>query len=412
MTFSVAEIQTPESITTPAGRHALWLESLSHMDPSFGGITAVVPALVEALRTLTGTGARLAAFCTPGETVPPDMAADRSVSRWPASRLRWCTSQRLRQQFRDAVNECDGIHIHGLWEACSVITARAAQAQRKPYIVSAHGMLEPWALDQKAAKKMLYGTLFERPLLQGARCLHALTEAEAENYRSFGCTAPIAVIPNAVERPAYVDSDLFLDTFPDVRGKRILLFLGRLHHKKGVRLLLQSWAQVRAEFPETVLVLAGPDAQDDDTPQSMIRELDLQQSVVRTGMLAADLKWSALANATAFVLPSYSEGLSVATLEALTMGVPCVVTDACHLPEIRLSSAGWEVTPDKTELSRTLRKVLRLRGPELQTIGANAASLARQRFSWPIVSAQMAELYDWALTGRAPIGVSLQEVSA
>ena len=120
-----------------------------------------------------------------------------------------------------------------------------AREAGKPYIIAAHGMLEGWALQQKKLKKTLYSLLVERPNLRGAACLQALTRAEADDYRRFGLKNPVAVIPNGVDVPPQVSSDLFLWTFPQLKGKRLVTFLSRLHRKKGLDILCQAWSRIR-----------------------------------------------------------------------------------------------------------------------------------------------------------------------
>ena len=404
---------TKEGEVMPAGQTVCtsrWLEVLSHIDPSFGGLSAAVPDLAKSLRERHGMDARVAAFCGAGERPRADMTPE-TLSMWPSDRRQWLTSGKLRKEFAAAVEACDGVHLHGLWEASSHVGALAARSQRKPYVVSAHGMLEPWALAQKALKKRVYGSFVERPVLERAACLRALTSAEAADYRRFGCKAPIAVIPNAVEAPVGVDPEVLLRAFPELRGKRLLLFMGRLHHKKGVRLLLEAWAAIHAEFPGVLLVLAGPAQPGDDSPSQLIAEHKLGSSVVLTGMLAAPLKWAALSLAEIFILPSYSEGLSVAILEALCMGVPCIVSEQCHMAEIGSAGAGWVTRTEEATLRPALREALTLSAEARREFQSNAAALAARKFSWQTVSQQMAELYNWCLGGTRPEGFELLEVA-
>lgn len=377
-----------------------WLQVLSHLDRKYGGLSAVVPALAAELRARQKVSTRLAAFCAPGENTG-ERAAD--VSIWPASHSQWVAQSALRRNFAQTVAGCDGVHIHGLWDASSVWAATAARQAKKPYLVSAHGMLEPWALEQKALKKRVYGALVERRTLDGAACLHALTTAEADDYRRFGCTRPIAVIPNAVEAPRTIDCDLVRSKFPAVAGKRIVLFLGRLHIKKGIELLLEAWASVQTDHPDAVLMLAGP-GEESYVRSLRARAADLRiaEHVLFADMLQGDAKWSALQAAHVFVLPSYSEGLSVATLEALCAGTPVIVTDACHLPEVAEAECGWTIATAVQPLEQALHASLDATPDERQTMSGKARQLANHRFSWRTVSEQIAELYSCVLGGGIP----------
>ncbi len=322
---------------------------------------------------------------------------------WPAAHGTWLSEGKLRKRLAATVSHFDGVHMHGLWQASSLWAGRAARAEGKPTIVSAHGMLEPWALQQKAMKKRVYGALVERGTLNRAACLHALTAAEAEDYHRFGCTPPVAVIPNAVEAPPSIDRGLLLEMFPQLRDRRLVLFLGRLHIKKGIEILLRAWSRLGADHGDAALVLAGPGEEAYvQTLQARAAELGITDDVLFAGMLDGAAKWSALAAAHVFVLPSYSEGLSVATLEALAAGTPVIITDACHLPEAAAAGAGWEISPAADPLEMALRASLEGSGADRSAMSANARHLAKTRYSWAAVTAQMAELYGCVLGGGKP----------
>ncbi len=376
-----------------------WLSTVSHLDPIYGDLSAVVPQLASSLAG-NGISVSLQAFCLPGEHYRPAAYPDLSIDYWPTSRKAWLVNCTLRRSFEQCLAEADGLHIHGLWEQSSLIPARSARRLRVPYIVSAHGMLEPWALARGRVKKRAYAPLFERATLNGAACLHALTRAEAQNYRDFGCTAPVAIIPNGVGGPVQIPAALFLEKYPRARGKRVLIFLGRLHRKKGVELLVRAWAGMAARTSDACLVIAGPS--EDDTRarvEFLITQLGVERTVLLTGMLGPAIKWSALAAAECFVLPSYSEGLSIATLEAMGAGLPVIVTENCNLPEVVEERAGWQVQAEQQSLTAALEAWLQNPPAENRTTGLRGAALVRQRYSWATVSAQMAELYAWVEAG-------------
>lgn len=388
-----------------------WTHVITHLDPRFGGLSATVPSLSSQL-LVQHVNTDIAAFCWPEEECTLRRFPELTVSRWPARRAAWL-SRSARRNFDKALLLSDGVHIHGLWEASTAVAAHAARRLHKPYVVSAHGMLEPWALANKRWKKRLYSALVERANLDNAACLHALTSAEAQDYRRFGSKKPIALIPNGVDAPRFISPALFLNRFQQLAGKHILLFLGRIHFKKGLDILVESWAALQKHFPDAVLVLAGPDSENSRTTvETLISERGITDRILFVGMLDEDLKWSALAAAHCFVLPSYSEGLSVAVLEALSVGVPVIITKQCHLPEVSAHGAGWQIEATQASLEQALRESLEMSSTERNKIGSCGIRLARQRFSWPVVALQMAELYRWISDRVRPDSFELLEAKA
>lgn len=375
---------------------AVWTGVLTHLDSRFGGLSTAVPELSRQVAAVSGCEMRLAAFCSADEVFAEAPLASLQPTIWPASRKPWLLDQRLRRSFSDLIVGGSGVHIHGLWEQSTAMAASAAQRHGMPYVVSPHGMLEPWALRQKALKKKIYAALVERHFLERAACLHALTAAEAQDLRRFGCTAPIAVIPNGVAIAEPVSPNLFLERHPELAGKRVILFLSRLHKKKGLELLLQSWRDVAGHHPDARLVLAGPDSDGTQAEiESQIATLGLRDSVALPGMLREELKWSALAAAEGYVLPSFSEGLSMSVLEAMGSGLPVVLSRHCNLPEVAEIGAGAVIPADIESLRRALLELLERSSEQNATIGARGRRHVLEHYSWASVAREMSRVYSW-----------------
>ncbi len=380
-----------------------WLSVVPHLDPKYGGLSSAVPALASAAALAGPHPVSLAAFCLEGEHFRPAVPGSVDLHYLPLARSAWLRDRSSRQRLRRLVAASAGVHIHGLWEMSTFAAAHVARTAGKPYVISAHGMLESWALEHKKFKKSVYAALFERANLRGAACLHALTEAEANDYRRFGLTNPIAVIPNGVTLPPAASRDLFDERYPALRGKRVILFLSRLHAKKGLDLLSDAWAALSRRWPEAHLVLAGPDFENTRARiAGRLNALGIEDRVTFTGMLEGNAKWSALAAADCFVLPSYSEGLSVSVLEAMGMGIPVVITEQCNLPEAGSHHCGWVIRPEAQALEAALETVLSLPARERQAAGENGRRLVAARYSWPIIGRQMSSLYEWLAGGARP----------
>lgn len=370
------------------------LNLLAHLDPAYGGLSASLPPLCASTAAAGGFPSSIAAFCDRREEFE---VADVRVSRLPSLLRRAVISQLAR-----LIEASDIVHIHGLWQHPTLLGAWLSRRAGKPYVISAHGMLEPWALRRGRWKKAIYSAITERKKLARAACLLALTADEVENYRAFGLENPVAVVPNGVAIPE-ATRDLFLNSFPDLQGRRLVLYMGRIHHKKGPDVLVNAWASVARRFPETQLVVAGPDFQE---TEPRIKELAARQGIAERvsfpGLLRGDLKWSALAACTVFVLPSHSEGFSVAALEALASAKPVILSPHCHFPEVGKRRCGWIVAPQAEPVAQALTQALETPLGRLEEIGAAGQALVRERYSWDVVGRQMAEIYRWVLGGPKP----------
>lgn len=377
------------------------LDVAAHVDAAYGG---VVSSLAD-LRCAMAAGGRyrstLAAFCDPGEETAPGLARDE-VLRFPLSRLEWWKSPSARRNFQQAVSAAGIVHIHGLWQLHSTAALTEARRLGRPVVISAHGMLDSWALQKKGYKKKLYLGLGYRRLLAGAACLRALTEDEAGDYRRAGLLNPVVVIPNGVARTEEGDAPMFYSAFPALRGARLLLFLGRLHRKKGLPVLLEAWSMAREALRDCHLVIAGPDSENHLAElREAVHQRNVAGSVTFAGLLAGGLKSASLAACGGFVLPSYSEGLSMAALEAMGAGCPVVLSPGCHLPEAARQGCGWIVEPKPAELARVLTEWAHSSEAELRSKGEAGRRFVSERYSWSTVARQVAEVFDW-LRGCGP----------
>ena len=385
-----------------------WLSVVSHLHPRYGGMSAAVPQLGLEVQRNGPINVDLASFCAHEESYLPHGYSQSKVSQWPASRVAWMHHPGLRRDLRKIIDSADGIHVHGLWEQSTAIVCKMARQMGRPYIISAHGMLEPWAMKTKSVKKYLYAALCERANVRNASCLHALTCNEAASYRRFGARCPVAIIPNGVNVPSNLSSETFFRQFPGLRHKRILLFMSRLHPKKGLDMLVSAWAALAKQFPDAHLVIVGPDFEGmQATLEQAVAQKQLGEHVSFTGMLSGRVKWSALAAAECFLLPSYSEGLSMSVLEAMAAGLPVIVTKPCNMPEVSRHSLGWEIEPRTDHLIFAIQSALGNPRQTNQEIGSRGKQMIEQRYSWPTIGRQMSQLYEWVQGGPLPQDVEV-----
>lgn len=302
----------------------------------------------------------------------------------------------------------DALHVHGLWTSQSWRALRWARQSGRPYIVSPHGMLDPWALRRSAAAKRLASWLFETRLLTRAACLHALCPEEGAAIRAHGYRGALCEIPPAVEPPAPDESAPAPPAWAGSvePGRSMLLYLGRLHPKKGLPALVAGWAEARRRSPALAggwqLVLAGWDQGSHAAELSKLaRDSGAADSVSLVGPAFGGERLAAYRAARAFVLPSLSEGLPLTVLEAWTHGLPVLMTQACHLPEGFEAGAALRIAPAPDGISRALHELLALSDAERRAMGERGRQLVARRFSWDVVATRFLALYAW-LAGAAP----------
>lgn len=298
----------------------------------------------------------------------------------------------------------DVLHLHGIWQLHSREVNRWKRRTGRPVMISPRGMLDPWALKNSAWKKRLVAAWFENRNLREADCLHALNRSEARAMRAYGLTNPIAVIPNATDTPDNLQRR-------DRTGRKTLLFLGRIHPKKGLSELVDAWALACAREPELAdhwqLVIAGWDDGGHAGPLARrIAERGVEDSVTLPGPAFGEAKDAMLRDADAFILPSFSEGLPMSVLEAWAYELPVLMTSECNLPEGFARDAAIEIVTDPSALASSLVSALCER--DLAPLGEAGRRLVEERFSWPRVAREHLAVYRWMIEGgEAPACVDL-----
>ena len=304
----------------------------------------------------------------------------------------------------DAVTSAEIVHFHGLWQAQTRLGARAAIKARVPYLVAAHGMAEPWALRHKYWKKRIYLAMVEARRLRGASCLHALSRPEIGHLRAIAPWTPIGFVPNGVDLGAFDDQparSVLEDEYPELRGKFVLLFFARLHVKKGLDLLAEALRRIAPDRPDLHILLAGNDEGAWTPFCSRMAEFGLSGRFTYLGHVSGEGARRAWAAADAFVLPSYSEGFSMAILEAMACRLPCLITTACHFPEAAAADAAITVEPTRDGVTRGLRELLERDPSERAELGEDGRRLVERDYTWERQAHRLAAIYDW-LAGGGP----------
>ena len=299
-------------------------------------------------------------------------------------------------KFLKGQNIC--LHLHGLW---SVYSFAAYVCKRKhmniPYVISPHGMLDAVALSYSSLKKKFAMALYERSNLNKADCLHALCEAEYQSIRELGFSNPVAVISNGINIPDITKkSDWpFREKW---KNKKILLYLGRLHHKKGVANVIDAWAKIQSRFHGWRFAVVGPSENGYDKHlHGLIRKYDLHEYVDVLGAKYGGDKESCYINADAFILPSYSEGLPMTVFEALSYGLPVIYSENCNLNSN--CGVGIKINVNIDCIAGALEKIFTCNIDEKEKMCSAAIAYA-QKYSWISRAQMMRDVYLWLL-GKA-----------
>ncbi len=313
------------------------------------------------------------------------VAFDAASPLWQRG-IRYCPE--IRRRLREFAP--DVIHLHGIWNYPEFVAAGLGV----PYVVSPHGMVDPWALENGRLKKRMFAMLFEHRVWLRAGALHALCASEAAAIRSFWPAASEStVIPNGVTLPADATA------CPVSDGKKELLYLGRLHPKKGAHNLIPAF--LRTAPSDWRLVIAGWGR---DSFVSELRKLAAgNPAVVFAGPLFGTAKEEALRRCSAFVLPSYSEGLPMAVLEAWAYRKPALLTDFCNLPEGIETGAAFRLEPDVVALEKFLTAFFQFSPAQLAAMGERGEALVREKFAWNHIALTFLELYRRLSNGRGSV---------
>ncbi|HUN24787.1 MAG TPA: glycosyltransferase [Steroidobacteraceae bacterium] len=256
------------------------------------------------------------------------------------SYLKYGYAPELFRWLRNNASRFNAVVVNGIWQHHSLCTRRALRGSGVPYYVFTHGMLDPWFKRQypfKHLKKLLYWPWGEYRVLRDARAVLFTSEEERRLAReSFSLyRANEWVVNYGVPEPAgdpVLQRELFLRQFPRLRGKRFLLFLGRIHPKKGCDLLIEALAAVRRLDPALQLVIAGPDQAGLQRGLTRLAErLGVAGAITWTGMIRDDTKIGALRAAEAFVLPSHQENFGIAVAESLACGTPVLISNKVNI---------------------------------------------------------------------------------
>ena len=374
------------------------------MSPTWGGPTVAVSELAS---ELARQGVNCEIVTTRGYRVGIDQISSPGVpiysfdTGFPA-RFWTAYSPELSRFLNENADRFDLIHIHQVWHYPVYAAFRSARKNKLPCVLTIRGELSDWGLRQKALKKRIYRLVLLDRMLQNVSMLHALTRAEKDLVVKLGYETPVVVAPNGIETapfealPAPAE---FINRFPVLKGKRIILFLGRLHAKKGLDILARSFSTIAKRFEDVVLLVVGPNKfGTQEKMEAILSSEDLLGRTVFTGLLTGEDKLAAFSCADLFVLPSHSEGFANAVLEAMAARLPVVITKGCEFPEVSEHEAGLIVESDEGPITEAISLLLS-NAVLCKRMGQQGHKLVTKRYSWQATAAIMVNLYQALVAG-------------
>ncbi len=284
----------------------------------------------------------------------------------------------------------DAIILNGLWNFTSYGTWRALRKSDVPYFVCPHGMLDPWLRSAKPSRHLLraaFWTLFEKKVIRDACGIFYACQEERHLARAFVSNLnPNEFIMGYGAQDIVGDPNtqkaLFFAKFPGLRGRKLILFLGRIHPKKGLDLLIEALAQCAKQFQDFDLAIVGPDPERlGKQLKDRSAQLGIEARIHWLGMLTGDEKWGALRSANFFVLPSHQENFGIAVVEAMALAVPVLITNKVNIwREVRDNKSGYIVQDNLSGVAHGLNYFCSSTSEQMKTVGKNARSCFERLF--------------------------------
>lgn len=385
------------------------IQTTGGLDARYGGPSGSITTLCDALAAV-GVQVDLVSAVNKrvdGEPILPTSANVRTwiEPAWQAGRLRYYPSyaDRMRTLLGSGQrSEAIVVHDNGLWGHFNRCAWQVARSFRLPYLLSPRGMIEPWTLHTKRLRKSVAMALYQRKILETVTLFVATAEPEYRSIRSAGFRNPVAIVPNGI---ALRDRGV-LSERPTSKDERVILFLSRVHPKKGLLSLVDAWAEVDRRGWK--LLIAGPDEEGHlAAVLGRVRLRGVADSVTYIGAVADEAKSALYQRADLFVLPTFSENFGLVVAEALAHGVPVITTKGAPWRDLETHGCGWWIDIGVGPLAAALREAMSKTDEERRAMG-DAGRVYVRRYEWTKIGQQMRETYEWILGHRErPDWVSL-----
>lgn len=313
-------------------------------------------------------------------------------------------TQDAKNQLIRLISQADVIHLHGLWQPANYQAWKLCQSAHKPVVTTVHGMLAPWSMQQSRLKKKIYYALFESKLINHSALLHFTADLErktaspwyAPNIRT-AVIPPVFVIDDYNRLPEHHS---YAQQIPELsKVKQYILFVGRLHHKKGIEPLIRGFSMIASGYQDISLIIAGPGPADyRQSLESLANECGVASRVIFLNSVTGAAKTAVYRGATLFATISHQENFGIVFAEALACETPVLMTEGVDIyPDILQNKIGFVTKPDPESVAGSLRKILTDHRPELDEMGRCGRQWVLDTLSPEAVARRWVEAYQSVL---------------
>ena len=302
------------------------------------------------------------------------------------------SSPKMKSGLTLMAQKSDIIHTHSLWKMPNIYPGRATTGTQCKLVISPRGTLSEWSLSHHKWRKKIINFLAQKKVLLQANCLHATCNQEYKDIRRLGFKNPIAIIPNGIDLP---QKNRLTINHQDNRMR--LLFLSRIHPKKGVKELIEAWKIIQNRFLNWDLYIAGPLDNSYARKMQTYAKKNNVENLVFTGELTGKRKTEAYCNADIFVLPSYNENFGMVVAESLSHCTPAIVSTNAPWSDLSNKRCGWTFNLSVQNLVSVMSEAMEQPRKKLTQMGEAGFEWMREEYSWSSVGAKMDRTYRWLL---------------
>ena len=287
------------------------------------------------------------------------------------------------------------VHIHGLWRVQTRITSDLLKA-KIPYVITPHGMLDKWALNQSQLKKFISWHLWEKKALHNSSFIQVLSSGELEAIKKINSDWECHLISNGIYMPPKKDFKLkpnpksWNDKIP--KNANVLLFLGRFHKKKGINELIKAWEVVSQYSYSKNWWICFVGSGNLKILKKFATPSEKKRIIVSKPVYDLE-KEKVFLNSSAFILSSFSEGLPMAVLEAMSYGIPCLISENCNLTETLKIGAAIKTNPSINEIIESLKLLIKMNDKEKKKISKLAYDYVSINHNWSNITSELNDLY-------------------